>query len=290
MAALTASLPDGRRLGYAHYGARHGTTFFYFHGLPGSRREARLLHAAAEARGIRVVAVDRPGYGRSDPLPGRSLYDWPDDVAALADALGLARFGVIGVSGGGPYALACAHALPERVIVTGVVCGLGPVAEPALRRAMRWPARLVFALAAIYPPLLNALAGTPLAQLAHRRPASLLRLAARFNGGPDREVLLREDVLGILSDSLREAFLQGPAGAVQDTLLYRRPWGFDPGAITGRVIFWHGEADRIVPCLHSAYLQARMRQPERILVPDEGHFSLPIRHAPAILSRLASNT
>jgi pimeloyl-ACP methyl ester carboxylesterase len=95
-------LRDGRRLGYAQYGQPDGEPIVYFHGHPGSRLEARLAHEPAAAPGLRVIALDRPGYGLSDFLPGRAITDWPADVTAAADALGIGRFSVAGASGGGP--------------------------------------------------------------------------------------------------------------------------------------------------------------------------------------------
>ena len=106
--ASTIRLQDGRRLGYADLGDAGGTPVFYFHGFPSSRLEACMVEEHARRLGVRLLAVDRPGYGLSDDLPGRTIPDWPDDVVALADALGLERFAVVGSSGGGPYAIACA--------------------------------------------------------------------------------------------------------------------------------------------------------------------------------------
>lgn len=95
-------LSDGRRLAYAEYGAANGIPVFLFHGLPGSRLSWGLLPNNPFPKGLRLIAPDRPGYGGSDPKPGRSLLDWVDDVVELADALAIDRFAVLGVSGGGP--------------------------------------------------------------------------------------------------------------------------------------------------------------------------------------------
>src|SRR5215475_3198278 len=108
-------LADGRALGYAEFGDSGGEPFFYFHGHPGSRLEARFAESAATAAGVRIIALDRPGYGLSDWQPGRAILDWPADVTEAADLLGIGGFSVVGGSGGGPYALACAYRLPDRV-------------------------------------------------------------------------------------------------------------------------------------------------------------------------------
>src|SRR6266536_1812907 len=108
-------------LAYTHYGDPNGQPVMYFHGWPGSRLEAELVSGEARTAGALVIAVDRPGMGGSDFQRGRRLLDWADDVVALADALQLERFAVLGVSGGGPYALACAHAIPQRVSAAATV-------------------------------------------------------------------------------------------------------------------------------------------------------------------------
>ena len=111
-------LSDGRALGYAQYGDPEGRPLFFSHGTPGSRTLAQLFDAGARRDGVRLIAPERPGFGRSDFLPDRTFADWPDDVSELADALGFDRFAVAGSSGGGPYAAACAWKLPERLTGT----------------------------------------------------------------------------------------------------------------------------------------------------------------------------
>lgn len=123
------SLPDGRKLAYSEYGDSHGKPVIYFHGFPGSRVEGLLMDAVAKRLGLRIVAPDRPGFGRSDFQAGRRLSGWQKDVASLADALSFERFSVLGISGGGPYVLACAEQLAERIDKASIVCGLGPAKQ-----------------------------------------------------------------------------------------------------------------------------------------------------------------
>lgn len=105
----TINLHDGRSLGYADFGDPDGTPMFHFHGFPGSRLKAKLLSDAAGRHGVHLIGVVRPGMGLSDFQPGRKLLDWPNDVIELALDLELETFAVEGVSGGGPYAAACAY-------------------------------------------------------------------------------------------------------------------------------------------------------------------------------------
>ncbi len=279
-------LPDGRRLGYALYGARQGEPFFYFHGMPGSRVECRLLHASALDLGVRIYAVDRPGYGLSDAVAHRTLTDWPRDVSALADGLGIETFGIIGVSGGGPYALACAHEIPARIRSTGIIGGLGPVNLPSLRHSMTWLARFGFVLERTWPLALHGLYGVPLGLLSKQQPALAIRLLAQSLGGPDKPVLLRSDLLGLFAENLREAFCQGDSAPLQDIHLYQSAWGFKLRGIQKHIHLWHGTADRVVPCSHSEFVQAQLADAELSRLPGEGHFSLPVLHAREILGCL----
>ena len=280
------TLPDGRRLGYAKYGAPAGRVLFYLHGLPGSRLECQLIHATAKAAGISVIAPDRPGYGLTEPRRDDSLLAWTADVAALADALSIESFTVIGVSGGAPCALACGYALGTRVRRIGLVAGLGPVHDAGLRRDMRASARLVFYLADQTPRLFRFSVGKPVAWLARQRPAQLIRLIARLNGSPDKETLLETETLAAFSLSIRACFEQGSHGSLQDLRLFRRPWEFDISAIHQPVQLWHGTQDRVVPVSHSRYLNDRLPHSQLEVVPGAGHFSLPLGHMQTILAAL----
>src|SRR5205823_6605134 len=122
-----ASLSGGRRLGYADWGDPDGRPLLFFHGTPASRLAVEWADGSAAEHGIRLLSLDRPGHGLSDPAPGRSLLDWARDIDAFADALGLERFAVAGWSGGGPYVLACAYALTDRLADAVVLSGCGPL-------------------------------------------------------------------------------------------------------------------------------------------------------------------
>lgn len=273
-----ARLPDGRRIGYADYGAADGFPVFYFHGSPGSRLEACLATEAAESQGVRLIAVDRPGYGLSDPRPDRQLLDWPDDVSALADTLGLKQFSVLGASGGGPYALACAFRLSDRLHRVGLAAGLAPFREGRLKL----PSRLGLLLARATLPLLHSL----LESQVQREPARAVAFAARLLSTPDRELLKDPDINTAFQRSLQEAFRQGRAGVHRDMELYGTPWGFYLKQVTFPVELWHGEADRLLPpkmCRRQAELLPHARAH---FIPGEGHFSLPINYAGELFKQL----
>ena len=279
------TLRDGRLLGVAEFGAPDGEPAFYFHGFPASRLEALLLHALARERGARILALDRPGYGLSDFAPGREIADWPDDVLDCADALGIDRFSVVGVSGGGPYAAACALRLPVRLKTVGIVCGLGPLDERGatkgmigfnacgLRFAARLPslARPVFALATQY---------------FRRRPEVVVRRLAEHSPPTDKDVLARPEVADVICRSYSEAFRSGSAGACHDLVLYTRPWGFALSDIRRPVFLWHGESDTIVPAALGRRVARAIPDCRSFWRPGEGHFSLAVNYAGEVIQTL----
>jgi pimeloyl-ACP methyl ester carboxylesterase len=279
-------LGDGRRLAYAEYGDPQGKPLFYCHGFPASRFEAALLDPAARKAQVRIVAADRPGCGLSDFQPHRQIGDWPGDVVELADALGIDRFAIVGVSGGGPYALACARKIPQRLTAVGVVCGLGPVNESRALRDMLWSRRLVFSLARRTPWLLRLSYAAVLRPLLRRRPTAILSIIERTPVLPDRRVLERPETRRVLLASIQEAFRGGSRGILYELSLYTREWDFRPQEIALTVDLWHGEADPIVPVVHARILAKQLPRVRPVILPGEGHFSLPIIHMERILRAL----
>ncbi len=279
-------LGDGRRLGYAEYGDPEGRPLFYCHGFPASRFEAALLDPAARKVRVRIVAADRPGFGVSDFQPDRRFGDWPGDVAELADALGIDRFAIVGVSGGGPYALACARKIPRRLTAVGVVCGLGPVGESRALRGMLWSRRLVFNLARRAPWLLRLSYAAVFEHLLRRRPTAILSMIARTPVLPDRRVLERPETRRALLASIQESVREGSRGILHELSLYTREWDFRPEEIALTVDLWHGEADPVVPVAHARALVKQLPRVRPVILPGEGHFSLPMNHMESILLAL----
>ncbi|MEW8658526.1 MAG: alpha/beta hydrolase [Candidatus Thiodiazotropha endolucinida] len=269
-------LPDSRHLAYAEYGDPEGVPAIYLHGFPGSRLEARLFDLPARQHGLRVIAPDRNGLGLSDPKPGRQLIEWAVDVEALADNLKLERFFLIGISGGGPYALACAHMCAERLEGLTLVCPLGPLDQPALLEAMRWPAKINFRSIRDTPWLSNISFRFSVVPLTQLWPQWIYQIMLGMAQPPDVAVLNRPTVRKAITASIREAVRQGADGVLQEMSLYTQPWGFDPAEITIPIQLWHGTADKTVPILHGLTLAERLPECEMHIVDGEGHFSLPI--------------
>lgn len=283
-------LPDGRRLAYATYGAAAGTPVLYFHGFPSSRREARLMHADALAAGARIISADRPGYGDSDDAPGRTLADWADDCAVLAEALRLERFAVIGVSGGGPYALACAqhlpHRLPGELTACTLVCPLGAIHRDDLLAQMN-PAARISLLPGRQPPwLANLIYGAPTTALMARWPSLVERFRHIAAPPADHAVLREGDTAAILNRTIADAMRNGAHGARRDLRLYTHDWGLGLQRIEQPVRIWHGTADGTVPIGHARWLAEQVPDAKLTELPGEGHYSVPIRYARQILTDL----
>ncbi|HWH37038.1 MAG TPA: alpha/beta hydrolase [Candidatus Limnocylindrales bacterium] len=281
----TIVLRDGRRLGYLDQGPRDGRPVLFFHGLGTSRVICPIDEPAAHDLGLRLIAVDRPGIGLSDRLPRRRLLDWPSDVAELADQLGLADIAVIGWSGGGPYAAACAYLLPERVRAAGLVSAPSPLSGPGkadeLRRFHRTAAR-----AAGRAPWMIRLAlwhwGRP-----QRRDAELyFDKALAEMGRVDQQVLSAPGLRQQMIDNSAELYRQGGRGMYDEALVLARPWGFDPRSISLPVHIWHGEQDEVVPVAMARHMASILPSCRATFYPDEGHHLL-YRRWPEILAALA---
>jgi pimeloyl-ACP methyl ester carboxylesterase len=269
---LRLRLSDGRTLGYAEYGVPDGKPVLVFHGSPGSRLQVRAAHGPALARGIRIIAPDRPGLGRSTRLPGRQIADWPQDVRALADALGIARFAVIGISGGGPYVAACAWGLPERITRAGIISGVAPPGHGAsVCGGLRRRERLVVDLGLRTPWLMRAVmtcAATPCRRWTERIFERIRTLATPA----DRAILDRPEVAECLIAGMKEAFRQGGRGPADDVLLLARPWTFRPEEIRVPVRLWHGDADAVVPVAMGRQLAAAIPGCRAEFIPGAGHY------------------
>ncbi len=278
-------LPDGRRLGHAEFGDPNGVPCFFFHGIPGSRLEAAFADELAAQYGIRVIGIDRPGMGLSDYVPGRRFLDWPADVVALADSLGIEQFAVAGVSGGAAYVAACALMLPERLRAAAIISGMGPQDTPGAKRDMRPSRRLLLALGRREPRLLAA-AITPFTRRAARDPLHYLNKMASVMAEADRAVLARPEICQTLLDNYTESFRQGGLGMALDLALYTHSWGFRLQDITAEVHLWHGESDRNVPVAFGRGLARAIPNCQAHFYPNDGHL-MAISRMPEILETLA---
>jgi pimeloyl-ACP methyl ester carboxylesterase len=274
-------LSDGRKLAYTDWGDSADTPVLEFRGLPSSRRGDALNLTALTRAGVRRITVDRPGVGFSDPQPGRTLFDWPNDVRAVAETLGLNRFAVLGTSGGGPYAAACAFALPDRVNHAVIVSGLGPLDRPGALHGMNRGEAATMILARRAPTLARCMVGT-VVTAERLRPGTVQRGLLKALPEVDRRVAGQARVRDSLADSYTLAFRQGVRGQIQDWAIIASPWGFRPEEVDVPVQLYHGGLDDRVPLHHARDLAARIPHCQLTEYPDEGHM-LVFSHAEEIL-------
>ncbi len=260
---LDVELPDGRRLHAYDTGADGdpGLVVVWHHGTPAVGAPPRPLLAVSERMGIRWLSYDRPGYGGSTPNPGRDVGTAAADVAAVADALGVERFAVMGHSGGGPHALACAALLPERVLAAVVIAGLAPLDAEGLH----WFAGMEAAAVDI----LRATIEGPQARARHDAMT-----------GPPRLPLTAADAAAVaaewgwLTEVVGAAKAEGHPGQIHDDLAYVAYWGFEPSTITAPTLVIQGGRDRVVPHAHGEWLAEAIPGCSLWLSADDGHISV----------------
>ena len=263
-------LPDGRVLGYAIYGDQDGTPLLFLSGTPSSRVMGETFGERVTAAGLRVIVPERPGMGVSSSQPGRRVLDYVDDLATLADELGLDSFPIVGWSAGGPYALACAVRLPDRVTRVGLMdCPapwdeIGPAARASVVDRLRYRSRGSY--------LVN-LASTVLTRVFATDPSRLEGFANRLPA-PDQRALAEDWFREAVAVYMADAFRQGLGGPARDLHLVYDEWGFSPEDVGVPVDIWHAEADEIIPFRHGEYLAAHLPDAELHALPDEGHFSI----------------
>jgi pimeloyl-ACP methyl ester carboxylesterase len=266
------TLADGRRLGYAEYGDARGALVLWCHGTPGARRQIPpTAHDAARALGLRIVCPERPGVGASTEHSYEHVIDWAADAATVAEQMGHERFMVVGLSGGGPYALACAHEFPDRVAGVGLLGSVTPVTGDALTaggpvslarpfngilKAMRRPLGVgLWAFVQVVTPVAHPL---------------LLGFARVMPEG-DRVVLLNPDFEAMFVDDLVLGARRQFQAFVNDVILLGRPWGFSLSDVKVPVRWWHGDADPFVPLQQAAEAVALLPDAELRVRPGESH-------------------
>ncbi len=265
---------DDRQIGFAEFGDPQGRAVFWLHGTPGARRqipvEARVY---AEERQIRLIGVDRPGIGASTPYQYHSVVEFADDLRTIADTLGIDKFEVVGLSGGGPYTLACAAAIPDRVIAIGVLGGVAPT------RGADAVAGGVSTLIMAAAPVVRV-AGAPLRLAASGlirliRPVAepALYAYARISPEADRQLLVRPEFKAMFLDDLLNGSRKQLAAPFADVVVFARDWGFRLDEVKVPVRWWHGDRDHIVPFAHGQYVVSRLPDAQLYHLPGESHLA-----------------
>ena len=279
-------LPDKRQLCFAEYGDYTGFPIVYCHGFPACRLEAKLAETEARRLGLRLISIDRPGFGRSDFMPKRTMLDWPDDVIALMDHLRIEKFSVLGVSGGAPHAMSCALRLCERICTLGLVCGLGRLGDPQFPYKIRKPFSLLVKLFKSSPKVGFWVTRQLVGRLLTSFPASVFILIKNLASAEDKKLLSDPLVGSMIQNSYKEAFYQGSEGPAWEFYLFIQPWGFDLQQIKANTYLWHGDNDRTVPLAMGQHHAELIPHAQLKIFPGEGHFTVPIRYAGEILQTL----
>lgn len=288
MKRQSMSLPDGRALAWVTFGPADGRPVLYCHGFPSTGPEAAFVEEAAHATGARVLAPDRPGYGRSDHAPGRTLTDWADDALALLDHHGIDTAPVIGFSGGGPYALACAWRHPERFPRVATFGALDWLAEPGSETDMAILSQVSIRLARRFPPGQAAIFRL-LAILIRIAPQKLFSLLSAGHCPADQAVFHDPHVRSRWTRALHDSVMQGAIGAITELRLYVTERPFALNDVRVPVELWHGRDDTVVPSRHGERLAGALPHCAARFLPDEGHFSTPVKAIAGVLERMVTD-
>lgn len=271
-------LGNGRTIGYRRYGVAGGAAVVALHGTPGSRVKYAAMAATATALGLELIAPDRWGYGLSETAPRPSLAGYAEDVRSLADHLGLDRFALFGVSGGGPYAAATAALLGPRITALALVGPVGPIAGVAERPALDAFHVFCFMGLARVPGAMRAVFST-FRMLLAVAPDHAMAIAMSRSPSCDREKLLVPDLRARLADTFQTGLSGGAAGPAIDLRLFSQPWGVPLADIVAPTRLWLGTADRSVPQSAALALAREIPAAETTLLDGEGHFWIMQNHA-----------
>ncbi|KAI8624203.1 alpha/beta-hydrolase [Xylariaceae sp. FL1651] len=293
----TCTLEDGRRIAYNITGAKKGHPVFHLHGWPGARTEGSLFDVQAAELGVSIIAIDRPGIGLSTPQPRRTVLDHALDIRQVAKHLGLEAYSVMGVSGGGPYALACAFSIPpEELKSVALVCGQGPI-EISLRGS-KLGNQVITRGFQYCPAFLRVLMqGTGLMlkllnvhRMSNERILEHVQTLDRWGllGGPekDRKWMTDHDTMLAVITSVREHFRQGVDGCLEEGRLNTSNLGFEVKDIKRNVRLWYGREDTDVAAAVGEEIARQLGKNATLRLEDETHLSLVINHQRSILRDL----
>jgi pimeloyl-ACP methyl ester carboxylesterase len=266
---------DDRQIGFAEFGDPQGRAIFWLHGTPGARRQIPMeARVYAEQQHIRLIGVDRPGIGSSTQHSYDTVVAFADDLRTIADTLGIDKFIVVGLSGGGPYTLGCAAAMPDRVVAAGVIGGVAPTMG-----ADGITGGLMGTVGTRVAPLLQV-AGIPIGLVASAiirliRPVAspAADLYGRVSPEADRKLLARPEIKAMFLDDLLNGSRKQLSAPFSDVVVFARDWGFRLSDVKVPVRWWHGDADHIVPYAHGQHVVSRLADAELYPMPGESHLA-----------------
>ena len=268
----TVAVRDGRRLSFAEYGNPRGAAIVWMHGTPGARRQIPLeARAYALANDLRIIGIDRPGIGSSTPHLYPNVGGWTGDLELLLDALAIDTCRLIGLSGGGPYALAAGANLPQRVHGVGVLGGVAPTAGPDAAEGG------IIQLAVHAAPLLQVarvplgIALTGVTRLVKPLAGTGLDLYAAVQPPGDKNLLSRPEFKAMFLDDLLHGSRFQTSAPISDLVLFTREWGFSLADVSVPVRWWHGDEDHIVPFRHGQHVVDRLPDATIKTIDGESH-------------------
>jgi pimeloyl-ACP methyl ester carboxylesterase len=273
----------GRTFTVYEDGDSAGPAILYHHGTPGAGGPFSRWVDDLVARGARLISYDRPGYGASSPVPGRTVGDAAADCAAIMDELAIERFATWGISGGGPHALACAALQPDRVVAVASLAGVAPFDAPGINyfRGMGSDNIVEFGLAMAGREHIEPFAQRSAEEMLGASAAEITEMLASLVSPPDRAVM--DGSIGEYWTSiLPTTFASGAGGWVDDDIAFLLPFGFDPAAIEVPTLIVHGEQDRFVPVDHGRWLASAIPGAEAWISSEEGHLTLMINGVAAV--------
>ena len=268
----TVGLPDGRRLSFAEFGPTDGRAVVWLHGTPGARRQIpEAARIAAVEHGVRLIGIDRPGVGDSTPHLYPNILAFSDDLATVVDALGIDTFALIGLSGGGPYLLGAAYAMPDRVMAGVVLGGVAPAVGPDAAEGglVGRMAPLGSAVELLRVPLGLVFTGLIWGLRPVAGPG--LDIYARFSPEGDRRVFARPEIKAMFIDDLLNGSKTGIRAPILDFVLFARDWGFSVRDVKVPIRWWHGDADHIVPLAHGRHVVDLLPDAELSVRAGESH-------------------
>lgn len=276
-------LPDGRQLCFAEYGDPKGQPIFVFHGNPNSRLLWGVIPGSPFLPNVRLIAPDRPGFGQTDFKKDiTTLQNWPNDITALADSLGIKKFAVFGPSGGGPYALSCAWKIPERLTSVGIFASVGPFI-PETDKNIAAPVRMMWAKA----PKLSGLFKLQMklfAWLAKKYPKLYIKMVLKEFSETDRKVYERLNIAELIQVDRNEGYRQGGIGTWYDAMIPGN-WPIPLNEIKTKVYLWQGEEDISVPLSMGQYIAEKLPNCEAKFIKGVGHFWI-FEHLAEMLEKL----
>jgi pimeloyl-ACP methyl ester carboxylesterase len=279
----TIETTDGRRVRVREAGDPSGVPVLFLNGTPGSSLMYEPHVRDAEEKGIRLVSWDRPGYGGSTRHEGRSVADDAVNATAVCDALGIDRFCVWGISGGGPHALALAALLPGRCAAAAALAPLAPYGAEGLDFTEGMGEQNIEEFGAIFEgeERHREVLERDRAELLTITPEQLVEAWKSLLGPADVEVT-NGSLAAYILDCMRDGVEQSLDGWFDDDVAFVRPWRFDLGSIRVPVLHCQGEQDKFVPLGHGVWLSRRIPDVESRLSAEDGHLTLAERRIPEV--------